>query len=348
MLPLRHEYGDGWHGVHGTIARNLFPFGGGKRGRPPGSSSRSTVDKTVVFILMLSMIALGTYMYFGTAAGGKIADFVDLKIHVENNVIPIGNPLLGHSITGATFNGAMVYGKVKANRDIPAGYWVAAQVIVAGYYKDVDQCGRTIWATGPWYYPNSGYYYLIKHLGDLKAGEVTDFSFDFSRDMLMEDITLQTWGMQYKSPPPDIGGFEGKVKLAIVYVPNPPQRTTTKYLIAKPDYVTVSVDEAFKWRFNLLYGSVLGQGFCNICTIDDGIVVNKQSVADVYGHGVVTIETKLSLSAAVLMFSIPFMYLLYASLVGRAKRGGKGNRNLRNIVIILIIILVILILVSRR
>ncbi|MEM3763155.1 MAG: hypothetical protein QW721_01955 [Desulfurococcaceae archaeon] len=323
----------------------LHLFSGARRG---GGGSRKSFEKPLLLILAMTFIGLGTFMYFSIAAGNKIVDFVDVKVQIGSIVVSPG-PLYGHELiaTGANFNGVTVTGKVRANRDVPPGYWVAARVIVTGYYKERDECGRYVWTTDPIYFPGPNYYYIqgSTYIGELKAGETKEFSFSINKDTILSGITETSY---YKSMNPDaIGGFHGRVDLAIIFLENAPQldKTTTIYKVVRPDYKAVEREDAFTWDFNVqfsrTYQSIVDGGFCKICTIPNGFTISRQSLMDIHGQGII-IETKMSLTAAVLLFPLPLLFILYKAFFYTRSRKSGGFLKILLITIVIIILLIIL------
>ncbi|RSN68536.1 hypothetical protein D9Q81_05870 [Candidatus Korarchaeum cryptofilum] len=284
-------------------------FGGGsRRGRPPGS--RAGIDpKTIVAALFLIILVVGAMTYFGSAIGSKTVDFVDLEIHVGSIALPINTygGILGQDIIGITgFNGFIIKGTVRANRDLPySGIWVAVRVHIAAFTKyDPAGCGRVFY-TGPYFMipdtPNG--YFGILNLAGMRAGETKSFEFA----MTAQDVLKWTYyhSFAYQPPPQGIDGWSGRVEVAIIDTGgNEPRKQTVEYEVLQPIKVIQKRDEVVRWEFQYKYGQIqYGQPQCIFRCVGfgaDDIEVQSHSI-ELYPQSV---DVKVKLSATFALVSI--------------------------------------------
>ena len=278
-------------------------LGGSRRGRPPGSSSRAAIDvKSIIAVLFLIVLVVGAMTYFGSAIGSKTVDFIDLEVRVGSISLPLETygGIIGHDIIGVKgFNGFVVRGTVRANKDIDySGLWVGVRVVIAGYSKyDPSGCGRTFYPGPSFTIPDSGSYFGVLNLAGMKAGETRSFEFI----MTAQDVLKWTYYQKFayeSSPPQGVEGWGGRVDVVILDTGgNEPRRTTVGYEVLQPIAVLVKREEALRWEFQYLYGTqcvfrCIGFGA-------DGIEVQKQSI-ELYPSSV---EVKLKLSATFALLS---------------------------------------------
>lgn len=333
----------------------LHLFSGGKS-RRPGAGRPKQSDKLLPFLLSIIIVFTGVFVYFGAAVGSGMIDFVNLKVQIESTTYSIDTKygLISHEIVGIGqgFNGFTLTGKVRAKQDVTeGGIWLAAKVSISGVCDVCDWtgCNRPTYL-GPSFSIPQGYYLLVPISG-MKAGETKDFSFSLTKDDILKWTYSQSFAfgnpltVQTPSGTQPLG-FEGKVILAIVDTQEKvPQKTTEKYLVcAYPcPYRTFITKEALKFRFQYKWDQLQTQsllGFRNIIVGDENAVkVKEMSTVDIHGQGIL-LEMKITLTAALLIFALPALLLIYRAVMGGSSRKGSSSKsgllNLRTIAVLIL------------
>lgn len=282
------------------------------------------LDKRVMAVIAMFFILLGGYMYFGSiAATGKL-DFVDLEVQVASITLSPNSTLLGHEIIGIEgFNGVTVSGKVKAYTDVDtSGIWVAMQIHINAYCNcDVTGCGRTTPIDPHFVIPSAGRWILIGNLSGMKAGDVKPFSYTITADQIYRFTQHQPFAWK-EGPPERANGFMGNVYVAIIDTGGEEtRRSPYGYEVTKNVPKVLVKEKALTWTFNYEWKKLQ-----SILVGPDGLTLNEHSITpELYPHGI-TIKTKMSATAAILIaliFSTTTVVGLFKTRRGRRPKASS-------------------------